>query len=396
MSWSLLLDLMLLLLLVGYAGTGFRQGLFVGAVSLAGFVAGAYAATRLLPLAMASTTVGPARSLVVLGGTLVAGVLVQAVLAAAAGVLRDRVSWRPARAVDAATGLVGAAVAAALVLWALAGAVLLSPFPRLSEVVAGSRVVDAVDRLVPETVAVQVEGWYAAVDGELFPRVFAAGEQVRPVADPDPSVAQDPAVVAAGAGVVRVTGRAEACDRGQEGSGFVVAPGRVLTNAHVVAGMSEPSVQVGGTGELLPGRVVVFDPARDLAVVEVPGLEARPLALGPEQVRGDSVVVAGFPLNGPYVLSPGRVRDAITAVGEDIYGEAEVTRQVYSVNADVRPGNSGGPVLGPDGTVVGVVFARSLDDARTGYALTLAEAGPVLEAAATASAAVPTGACAAG
>ena len=140
----------------------------------------------------------------------------------------------------------------------------------------------------------------------------------------------------------------------------------------------------------------MFDPARDLAVLDVPGLEVRPLALGAERARGDDVVVAGFPLNGPYVLSPGRVRDVITAVGEDIYGSAEVTRQVYSVNADVRPGNSGGPVLGPDGTVVGVVFARSLDDASTGYALTLTEAAPVLQAAGTAADTVATGACAAG
>ena len=114
----------------------------------------------------------------------------------------------------------------------------------------------------------------------------------------------------------------------------------------------------------------------------MPGLEARPLALGVDGTRGDDVVVAGFPLNGPYVLSPGRVRDVVTAVGEDIYGRAEVTREVYSLRADVRPGNSGGPVLDAAGTVVGVVFARSLDDPATGYAVTLAEAAPVLEAAA--------------
>jgi len=200
---------------------------------------------------------------------------------------------------------------------------------------------------------------------------------------------------AAGAGVVRVSGEAEACGRGQEGTGFVVAPGRVVTNAHVVAGMSEPQVQAGGAGRWLPGRVVVFDAARDLAVLDVPDLPARPLALGADRVRGDDVVVAGFPLNGPYVLSPGRVRDVLPALGEDIYAAEAVTRQVYSLHADVRPGNSGGPVLDPSGAVVGVVFARSLDDPSTGYALTLAEAAPVLQAAATASEEVPTGACAA-
>lgn len=396
MTPSLLLDLLLVVLLVGYAGTGFRQGLLVGAFSLAGFVVGAVAAARLLPLALDGTGVGPWRSLVVLGGTVLAGVLCQAVAAALAGLLRRRVTWRPARALDAATGLVGSVVAAALVVWVLAGAVLVSPFPRLSQVVAGSRVVSAVDTVVPAGVGRRLEGWYAQVDGELFPRAFAGAEPVLPVADPDPAVAQDPAVAAAGAGVVRVTGEAEACRRGQEGSGFVVAPGRVVTNAHVVAGMDEPQVQVGGTGDLLPARVVVLDAARDLAVLDVPDLQARPLALGADRARGDDVVVAGFPLDGPYVLSPGRVRDVLSARGEDVYGEQEVTREVYSLNAEVRPGNSGGPVLDAAGAVVGVVFARSLDDLSTGYALTLAEAAPVLQAAATATEQVPTGECATG
>lgn len=396
MSGSLLLDLLLLLLLVGYAGTGFRQGLFVGALSLLGFVVGAVGASRLLPAVVVDLPAGGTRSAVVLGGTLLAGVLLQTLLGALAGVVRSRVTWQPARAVDAATGLVGAVVATALVVWVVAGAVRVSPFPTLSRAVGDSRVVGAVDEVVPETVAGALDGWYREVSGEWFPRVFAGGaEPVLPVADPDAGSAQEPAVEAAAAGVVRVSGQAEACARGQEGTGFVVAPGRVLTNAHVVAGMSEPRVQVAGAGAYLPGTVVVFDAARDLAVVDVPGLQTAPLAVGSDLVRGDDVVVAGFPLNGPYALSPGRVRDVITAVGEDIYGEQPVTREVYSLNAQVRPGNSGGPVLGRDGRVVGVVFARSLDDASTGYAVTLAEAAPVLQAARQAGPAVDTGACAA-
>lgn len=397
MSGSVLLDLLLVLLLVGYAGTGFRQGLFVGALSLLGFVVGAVGASQLLPEVVADLPAGATRSALVLGGTLVAGVLLQTLLGALAGELRNRVTWRPARAVDAATGLVGAVLATALVVWVVAGAVRASPFPTLSGAVAGSRVVGAVDEVVPDTLAGALDGWYRTVSGELFPRVFAGGaEPVLPVADPDSGVVQDPRVVAASAGVVRVSGRAEACGRAQEGTGFVVAPGRVLTNAHVVAGMAEPQVQVGGSGAALPGSVVVFDAARDLAVVDVPGLQAAPLQRGPDRVRGDDVVVAGYPLNGPYVLSPGRVRDVITAVGEDIYGEQQVTRQVYSLNAEVRPGNSGGPVLDREGAVVGVVFARSLDDASTGYAVTLDEAAPVLQAAGRAGPAVDTGACAAG
>ncbi|WP_380169455.1 MarP family serine protease [Jannaschia sp. R86511] len=394
MTPSLLLDLLLVLLLLGYAGTGFRQGLLVGGLSLLGFVLGALLGAQLLPLAVADMSAGPTRSLLLLGGTVVAGVLGQALLGAVAAAVRRRVTWQPARAVDAATGLVGAVVATALVVWVVAGAVRVSPFPTLSRVVADSRVVGAVDEVVPDAVAGALDDWYGSVSGELFPTVFAGVEPVLPVEAPDPGVAAGPAVTAAGAGVVRLSGRAEACGRGQEGSGFVVAEQRVLTNAHVVAGMTEVRVQVGGTGEQLLGAVVAFDPARDLAVVDVPDLQARPLPTGDPRARGDDVVVAGFPLNGPYVLSPGRVRDVITAVGEDIYGEQEVTREVYALNAQIRPGNSGGPVLDDSGQVVGVVFARSLDDASTGYAVTLAEAAPVLDVAAEATGAVGTGECA--
>ena len=206
---------LLVLLLVGYAGTGFRQGLFVGAVSLAGFVAGASAAPGCCrwpwpPVGRARALPGRARGH---RGRRGAG---PGPPRGRGGGLRERVRWRPARAVDAATGLVGSAVAAALVLWALAGAVLVSPFPRLS---ASSRAPGSSPRWTtrPEVVRVRSRAGTPPWTASCSPRVFAGGEQVRPVADPDPAVARDPAVVAAGAGVVRVTGQAEACGRGQEG-----------------------------------------------------------------------------------------------------------------------------------------------------------------------------------
>ncbi|WP_336921433.1 MarP family serine protease [Aquipuribacter sp. SD81] len=397
LSGSLLLDLLLVLLLVGYAGAGFRQGLVVGLASLVGFVGAALLAARLLPGAVPDLPPGPGRSVLLLVGALLAGVLGQALLGAVALAVRRRVTWQPARAVDAVTGMVASVVAVGLVVWAIAGAVRVSPFPTLSQAVAGSRVVAAVDRVVPDRLAGVLTSYYDSVSGDLFPRAFVgeAVEPLVPVEAPDAAVLQDPAVVAAGAGVVRVTGVADACRRGQEGSGWVIAPERVVTNAHVVAGVAEPQVQVGGTGERLAATVVVFDPERDLAVLAVPGLQARPLPVGTELARGDEAVVAGFPLNGPYVLGAARVRDVVQAVGEDIYGGEQVTREVYSLNAQVRPGNSGGPVLDGDGAVVGVVFARSLRDAGTGYAVTLEEAAPVLDRAG-ATDAVPTGDCAPG
>jgi S1-C subfamily serine protease len=202
--------------------------------------------------------------------------------------------------------------------------------------------------------------------------------------------------VAAQASLVKVTGVAAACRRGQEGSGWVLAPGRVVTNAHVVAGIEDVTVRVRGTGPALHGSVVVFDPQRDLAVISVPGLNAPALPLGTDLARGAEAVVAGFPLDGPLRLDAARVRQVINATGQDIYGQPGVTREIYSLLTRVEPGNSGGPLLSSAGQVVGVVFAKSLDDDQTGYALTLAEAAPVLTAAAGAQGRVDTGACSLG
>jgi S1-C subfamily serine protease len=200
----------------------------------------------------------------------------------------------------------------------------------------------------------------------------------------------------AAASIIKITGVAASCNRGQEGSGWVVAPERVVTNAHVVAGMETATLRIHGTGRSYTGRVVLFDAKRDLAVLSVPGLPAEPLRQGPDLARGDSGVVAGFPLDGPYRLDAGRVREVVDARGSDIYGQPGTSREVYSLYAQIRPGNSGGPLLSSDGRVVGVVFAKSLDDASTGYALTMNEARPVLDAASSASSPVKTGACVAG
>ena len=196
--------------------------------------------------------------------------------------------------------------------------------------------------------------------------------------------------------IVKITGVAASCNRGQEGSGWVVAPERVVTNAHVVAGTSSDHVRIQGTGRSYDASVVVFDPQRDLAVLSVPGLPAPALTQGPNLKRSDSAIVAGFPLDGPYRLDPARVRDTLTATGADIYGNPGAVREVYSLFARVEPGNSGGPLLSVSGEVVGIVFAKSLDDDQTGYALTLDEARPVLEAAGSAFSPVSTGGCAAG
>jgi S1-C subfamily serine protease len=268
----------------------------------------------------------------------------------------------------------------------------------LARAIGTSRIISTIDRLVPAQTGRLFAGFQSVLDQEGFPRVFdgVRAEPIAPIAPPDNQLAAGAGVARAGLSIVKITGVAPACNREQEGSGWVVAPERVVTNAHVVAGTGSETVRIQGVGRSYDAHVVVFDPKRDLAVLSVPGLPAPPSTLGTDLLRADGAVVAGFPLDGPYRLDSARVRDILAATGADIYGSPGVVRQVYSLYARVQPGNSGGPLLSPSGAVVGVVFARSLDDVQTGYALTLDEARPVLDVASRSFSPVSTGGCVAG
>jgi S1-C subfamily serine protease len=165
-----------------------------------------------------------------------------------------------------------------------------------------------------------------------------------------------------------------------------------MTNAHVVAGVTAPTVQASG-GKPLAATVVLYDPERDVAVLSVPGLGGTPLQFAGPIGRGQSAIVVGYPENGPFLAVAARVRSVQNARGPDIYQDRQVTRQIYALYAVVRPGNSGGPLLTPNGRVAGVVFAAAVDNAHTGYALTAQEVAPDASSGATASAAVSTEGC---
>jgi S1-C subfamily serine protease len=394
-----MIDLILLLVMVSYAVSGYRQGLVVGALSLGGFLGGALFAMTLVPAMTTNLSPGLRRSFLVLGGVMLLAWVGQLVGALVGGRVRETMTWRPVRMVDQVFGAVAGLVSVALVVWFVGGALRASPSPTIARAVASSRVLGAVDGVVPGQLSALAENFRDAVAGSSFPRVFAGvgPEQILPVPAPDPGAMPQSVLDRAALSIVKITGEARACNRGQEGSGFVLADQRVATNAHVVAGVKTPSVQVGGAGREFPAKVVLFDPQRDIAVLAVPGLSAPVLELGEEDLtRGDDAVVAGFPRNGPFSAGPARVRSVVRAAGEDIYGQPGAIRQVYQLYANVQPGNSGGPLLAVDGTVTGIVFAKSLDDASTGYALTLAEAEADLRQGAAATSAVSTGGCVVG
>jgi S1-C subfamily serine protease len=222
--------------------------------------------------------------------------------------------------------------------------------------------------------------------------VFVGGDTITAVPPPDGSV---PAAVSASEqSVVTVLASKPACGVDSEGSGWVVQRGRVVTNAHVVAGSSSIVVRMSGSPDVERATLVAFDPSRDLAVLDVTDLTAPALDIGPDLTAGAAAFAAGYPGNGPFTIAPQRVRDRVVARGTDIYQSGSVDRDIYSLRGVVRPGNSGGPLLDSDGRVAGVVFARSATNPDTGYALTLAELRPVLSS--VGSAPISSGACSAG
>jgi len=389
------IDVVLLLIMLGYAISGFRQGLVVGVLSLGGFVGGAVLAMLIAPLLLGGMESGPQRSVIVLLAVILTAWVGQFAGAMVGGRVREAVPSGPLAGADHVAGALAGLVAVSLVLWFVAGAVRGTPSPVLSRTVGSSKVIQAIDQLVPSQFVGIADTFRDAVGGNTFPRVFAGvgPERIAPVLAPDPQVLSSAAVVKARRSVVKITGEASSCGRGQEGSGVIIGPQRVVTNAHVVAGVTNPRVQVGGTGRRYPARVVSFDSRRDLAVLAVPSLRTDPLPLGTDLRRGDPAVVAGFPNDGPFRASAARVRSIVRASGEDIYGRPGAVREVYSLFVQVQPGNSGGPVLNSAGQVVGIVFAKSLDDESTGYALTLDEARGVIEAGQRLKSAVSTGGC---
>ncbi|MDR1999568.1 MAG: MarP family serine protease, partial [Frankiaceae bacterium] len=243
------------------------------------------------------------------------------------------------------------------------------------------------------------QGLYSSLrnylDDSGFPPVFnpldSAG--LTAVAPPDPALENSPTVAAASPMVVKVRTMAWGCDRQIEGSGFVYAPQYVLTNAHVVAGESSVSVLSGGGS--LSAKVVLYDDQRDVAVLHVPGLKAPALPFADAAaVTNDDAIVLGYPQDGPYDARSARVSDHETLHGKDIYGANFVDRDVYAIRALVRGGNSGGPLLTPDGQVLGMVFAAAVGDDETGFVLSDAELRAAgIDAAVGATKSVGTGAC---
>ncbi|MGY1711492.1 MarP family serine protease [Geodermatophilus sp. SYSU D00758] len=388
-------DLVLIVLALVFALSGFRQGLIVSATSFFGFFGGAVLGAQLSgPIADQVDGSAVTRVFVALVVVL-AGALLGQLLAGAVGrAVRRRVTWEPAALVDAVAGAVLSAAAVLLVAWMVATPLASAPFPQVAGQVRQSSLVQAVDRTVPDGVRTVYDSLREAIDRRGLPDVLdpLTPTQVNDVPPPDPTLIDSPVVDAVEGSVVKITGVAPSCSRQIDGSGFVFAPQRVMTNAHVLAGVTDPVVQAEGSEyDAVP---VYVDEATDIAVLAVPGLPQVPLtwADAPVDENADAIIM-GYPGGGGLFVGPARVRDRGEISGPDFRNTTTVQRDVYALYGEVRAGNSGGPLLDAEGHLLGVVFASAIDDPLTGYALTAEEVEAARVAGTTATAEVGTGSC---
>lgn len=389
-----ILDVVLVLWLLGQVVYGLRVGLLASLGGIAGFALGAVAAFFAAPFVSSLAGDGGWRTVLVIGAT----VLLIAVghgVGMRFGTLLGRGAARgPLGTVNRLLGGALNLVVGALVVSLLAFSVGNLGIPFVSSILADSQVVRTIDRLTPDPVKSAAAQLRSLVFDAGIPQILNPQNVLPQVAPPDSSV-NTPALAAATASVLKITGTAFQCGQNQTGSGFVVSPDRVVTNAHVVAGVANPVVELPGGGAAA-GRVVFFDPQKDLAVVAVDSLGVAPLPLGTGLKAGDGAAFGGYPLGGPFQLRAAAIANEGPLMIPDIYGANPAAAQVYQLAGNVQQGNSGGPLLDTSGHVVGVVFAKATSAANVGFAFTLDELAPVAAAAPSLSAQVSSGHCTSG
>ena len=364
-----LLDWLLVVLVLAYALSGYWQGFVTGAFATAGLLLGGVVGVWLAPFALGDANPSLLVSLGALFIVILAASLGQAVLQYAGARLRDRIRWQPVRAIDAIGGAALSAVAVLLVAWALGVAIAGAGLGGVTPLVRSSEVLGRVDRVLPSAADGLLTAFNDVVGTSFFPRYLEpfAPERIVEVGPGPKRLLTDPDVEDAAPSVLKVLGTND-CGRGVEGTGFVYAPDRLMTNAHVVAGVDDPEVETGdGT---VAAEVVYYNPELDVAVLDVETSALPTLAFDRTARAEDGVAILGYPQDGPYDVQPGRIRAEQRLRSPNIYGEGTVIREVYSLRGLVRPGNSGGPIVSSGGDVVGVVFAASVTDRDTGYALT--------------------------
>ncbi|MGC2190954.1 MAG: MarP family serine protease [Candidatus Dormiibacterota bacterium] len=371
-----IIDVLIVVALIYAAILGYRRGFTYSLFSLLGLLVGlgvgAWLASSIPPL-LHDFTVG------VRSGIAIGILLAMALLGDGIGTwvgLRLRLTTIRSHLglVDSFLGVAWGLVVVLLASWYLGLTFASGPWPPLSNQIQKSAVLHALAEQFPQDPA-WLGGLQHVFSAVPFPEVFA--NLIPPLPAPvtvPASLAQDRAVTAAASETVKVV--SVGCGGLIEGSGFPVAPGMILTNAHVVAGTHDSRITVPGQADSMAASVVFFDPERDIALLRVPGLNLAPLTISTSGSRATQGAVIGYPDGGTEQVVPGAIRGELDAVGRDIYSQTIVSREIFVLQATVIPGNSGGPFVNLQGQVLGVVFAKSLVVSQEGYALTSGEVLP--------------------
>lgn len=391
-----ILDVLIIVAALGYGFTGFRNGAVVGVLALLGFLVGAILGAQLAEPLGSHLANGRSQVPVAIISVLLLAMLGQLLGSWGGRRLKSRFVRNTGRHVDAGVGLLLGVLSVLLVSWMVAVPLASSPYPSLAAEASHSSIVRGVDDVMPSDMRSLYSRMRIFLDRSGFPPVFGdlPSTTIVNVAPPTSlSPSAQAQVRVAERSTFKIYGQAPSCSRGIEGSGFVISRHHIMTNAHVVAGTRRVLVVVR-PGQQLPATVVLYDPKRDVAVLDVPGLDAARLRFAriPAESAAPAVVL-GYPGDGPLDIRTARVRARTTVAGADIYGDSGVEREVYSIRSTVRSGNSGGPLLAVNGRVLGVVFATDLRSADTGYVLTAREVSSDFTKARTATTPVGTGNC---
>ena len=393
-----MLDLILLVVIAAFATSGYRQGFIVGILSFFGFVGGALLGAEFGPSISKALVGGQTQQDVIAMVLLVAfAVIGQFVASSIGAAMRSTVTWRSATVLDSIGGALVSVVSFLLIAWVVGSVLNGSPFPLVDGQVNNSLVLQTVDRFVPTPARTMFSDFRRLLAtnstySEVFSKIGA--ERIFDIPAPDQSVLDSRGYLAARESVVRVQGVAPSCSLSIEGSGFVISPDHILTNAHVVAGVTEHQIVTTASGQVFNATVVLYDPQVDVAVLYVPNLNLPALRFAGPANPSDNAIVAGYPLDSQTLQAvAARIGGIQDVQGLNIYQDSTVTRQIYEIRAVVKSGNSGGPLLSPDGTVDGVVFAAAIGVQDTGFALTAAEVSADASAGANDTSAVSTLGC---
>lgn len=374
MTSSQWLDIAVLAVAFIAALSGWRSGALGSLLSFVGVALGAVAGVLLAPYIVGHFETQQMKlvaALFLILSLVVVGEVAGVVLGRA---VRGAIHNDGLRGVDSLIGVALQLVVVLMAAYLLAAPLTASEQPNLVAAVRGSRVLGEVNDVAPDWLRTVPRRMSALLDTSGLPDVLDPFTRtpIAAVEAPDAELIDNPVVERAEPSVVKIRGVASSCQKVLEGTGFVVAEGRVMTNAHVVAGADSVTVETGG--KPYEATVVSFDPDADISILAVPDLPQPPLKFVDSPAKPDTgAILLGYPGGGGFEASPARIREIIELNGPDIYQKSTVTREVYTVRGTVRQGNSGGPLINLDGNVLGVVFGEAIDDAETGFVLTAKE-----------------------